>query len=155
MKTAYIGLGANLGDRATNLENAVKRLELIAGVHIIEVAPVIETEPVGGPPGQAPYLNTVAAVETELEPEALLAACLAIEQALGRARGSETRWGPRTLDLDLLLYGEAVIESPALTVPHPRLHERRFVLEPLAAIAPEARHPVLQQTVRELLDAIE
>jgi 2-amino-4-hydroxy-6-hydroxymethyldihydropteridine diphosphokinase len=102
---------------------------------------------VGGP-AQPDYLNTVIAVETALEPEALLEALVAIENRLGRTR--EVRWGPRTVDLDVLLYGDRVIETPALTVPHPRMAERLFVLGPLAALAPEAVHPVSLKPVRQL-----
>jgi len=116
---------------------------------VVAVSPFIETAPVGGPPESPDYLNAVAAIETELAPKELLEALLTVEHKLGRIRAE--RWGPRTIDLDLLLYDEVVIDEPDLTIPHPRMHERRFVLEPLAAIAPDVVHPVLHTSIRELL----
>ncbi len=110
---------------------------------------LIETDP-QGPPGQERYLNGAVAIDTALPPRGLLEALLAIEAALGRDRASEPRWGSRTLDLDLLLYGDLVLDQEGLRVPHPRLHERAFVLAPLAEIAPEAVHPVLRQTAASL-----
>jgi len=149
MATVYLGLGSNLGRRRENLEAALAALASRPGTRVLAVSPLIETEPVGGPPGQGPYLNGAARVETDLAPEALLAELQAIERALGRREGP--RWGPRPVDLDILLYGDTVLETPALTVPHPRLRERRFVLAPLAAIAPDARDPVTGLAVRDLL----
>lgn len=147
MTDAFIGLGGNLGDRAAMIAAAVERLDDADGVRVVRVAPVIETDPVG-PPGQGKYLNTVACVETGLSARELLDACLAVEDALGRERGE--RWGPRVIDLDLLLFGDAVIDEPGLTVPHPEMHRRRFVLDPLHAVAPEARHPLLGLTAAEM-----
>lgn len=148
----FIGLGSNLGDRAALLSGAVERLRATPGIGSVTLSRVHETEPVGGPSGQGRYLNAVAQVETTLEPHALLAELRRIETGAGRER--RERWGPRTLDLDLLLYDDRVIDSPDLTVPHPRLHERRFVLEPLAELAPELVHPVLRRTITELLAAV-
>jgi 2-amino-4-hydroxy-6-hydroxymethyldihydropteridine diphosphokinase len=130
---AYVGLGANLGDREATIRAA---LEALPGV--VAVSSLRETDPVGVT-DQPQYLNGVAALETGLSPRELLDALLAVERELGRER--RERWGPRTIDLDLLLYGEETIDEPGLTVPHPRLHERRFALEPLSELAPDALIP--------------
>jgi len=149
MATVYLGLGSNLGDRRASLDAAVESLRANPAVRVLAVSGFIETAPVGGPPGQGPYLNGAAAIETDLAPVALLAELRRIERALGRREGP--RWGPRPVDLDILLYDSLVLATPDLTLPHPRLRERRFVLEPLAAIAPDARDPVTGLTVRELV----
>ena len=151
---AHIGLGSNLGDRRAFLDSAVERLENTPGVIVCCVSTYHETPPIG-PPGQGPYLNAAAMIKTELPASELLILLQAIESALGRNRDTEQRWGPRTCDLDLLLYGESVVETPNLTIPHPRMHERRFVLEPLAEIAPHAKHLVLGKSVAELLADLE
>jgi len=131
---AYVGLGANLGDRERTLRAAVDALAAEDGVEVVSVSVLRETEPVGV--GQQPlYLNGAAELETTLTARRLLDRLLAVEQRFGRIRVPGEQ-GPRTLDLDLLLYGDEVIDEPGLTVPHPRLHERRFVLEPLAELAP-------------------
>jgi 2-amino-4-hydroxy-6-hydroxymethyldihydropteridine diphosphokinase len=147
MAEAWIGLGSNLGDRRGHLRAA---LDGLAGLgRVRAVSALYETEPVGLR-AQPHFLNAVALLETGLPPRPLLAGLLAIEARLGRVR-TEERNSPRTLDLDLLLYGDAIIREPDLEVPHPRLHERRFVLEPLAALAPALRHPALGRPVFELL----
>ena len=146
---AYIGLGGNVGDRASNLERAVAALGADPDLDVVRVSTVRETEPVGYL-DQPPFLNGVVAVETTLPPRELLERLLAIERALGRDR-TGPRFGPRTIDLDLLLYGAETLEEPGLTVPHPRLAERRFVLEPLAELDPELVLPDGRR-VRELLD---
>ncbi len=139
---AYIGLGANLGDRRRNLESALATLASTSGIEVAAASTIIETAP-AGPAGQGPYLNAAARLRTALGPRRLLEVCLAIEADHGRDRSREQRHGPRRLDLDLLLYDDRIIDEVGLTVPHPRLHERSFVLEPLAQIAESAIHPVL------------
>ena len=148
MARAYIGLGSNLGDREANIRRAIDLLGEHPGVKIAAASSLVESEPAGGLP-QGPYLNAAAALETTLEPRELLAACQDIERELGRERGE--RWAPRTIDLDILLYDERVIDEPDLKVPHPLMTSRRFVLEPLAEIGPDAVHPVLEKTVKEIL----
>ena len=148
---AYVGLGSNLGDRSAHLLLGLSALSRLPDTHLLRLSPVYETEPVGPP--QPPYLNLVAELETELAPRALLLEMLRIERALGRER--RERWGPRTLDLDLLLYGDLVLEEEGLTVPHPRLHQRAFVLVPLLDLLPEGRHPLLGQSFRELLASLD
>ena len=147
MSTVYLGLGSNLGDRLGNLAAGLKSLAP-AGLAVEAVSSVWETEPVGGPP-QPPYLNGAARLRTRLSPRAVLEAVQAAEVAAGRRR--TLRYGPRPLDLDILLFDDAVIAEPDLAIPHPRLAERRFVLAPLAEIAPDAVHPVLRRSVRALL----
>jgi len=131
---AYVGLGANLGNREQTLEHAVALLEAGENVDVIAVSELRETDPVGVV-DQPRFLNGVAAVETTLSARELLDTLLAIERSLGRVRVE--RWGPRTLDLDLLLYGDEIVDETGLRVPHPRLHERRFALEPLVELDPE------------------
>jgi len=150
--TAYIGLGSNLGEREQTIRSALKALAEREGIEVTAVSRLIETAPVGGPP-QGDYLNGVAEITTTLGPQRLLQVLLEIEDEFGRARGE--RWGPRTLDLDLLLYGDAVVETQDLQVPHPRMHERLFVLEPLCDIAPAAIHPVLRATAAELIKRLD
>jgi 2-amino-4-hydroxy-6-hydroxymethyldihydropteridine diphosphokinase len=132
--TAYVALGSNLGDRAAHVAAAVTALGALPGTRLIAVSATYETAPVG-PAGQQNYFNAVAALATSLAPLTLLDHLLAIEQARGRVR--RERWGPRTLDLDLLLHGGTVLDDPRLTLPHPRLLERAFVLAPLADVAPD------------------
>lgn len=152
MATAYVALGSNLGERLTNLRQAVGALRLLEGTHVdpaADLAPVYETVPVGGPSGQARFFNSVARVHTALPARDLLAEALRIEGTLGRSRVE--RWGPRVIDLDLLLYDDRVIDEPGLVLPHPRMADRRFVLAPLADLAAGLVHPVLRLTVAELL----
>ena len=136
---AYVGLGSNLGDREATLRQALAALGEVPGVRIVAVSSFRETDPVGFL-DQPRFLNGAAAVETELSPQELLAALLEVERGLGRTRGPE-RYGPRTIDLDLLVYGDLALAEDGLELPHPRLHERRFALEPLAELAPGLEIP--------------
>jgi len=137
-KSAFVGIGSNLGDREGNLRQAVELLSAEDGIDVVAVSEIRETDPVG-PVEQGPFLNGAVRIETDLAPRELLERLLAVEERLGRVR--RERWGPRTIDLDLLLYGDDVVDEPGLTVPHPRLHERRFALEPLSDLAPSLEIP--------------
>jgi len=149
---AFIGIGSNQGDRLQNISRAVQFLGATSGLRVIQLATIHETAPVGGPP-QGLYLNTVVELQTELPPHELLAALQRIEWLLGR-RPSTERWAPRPMDLDLLLYDDRIAQDTEMTIPHPRMHERRFVLEPLAQLAPDLVHPLLREPVRALLSRL-
>ncbi len=151
--TAHIGIGANLGDRRSVIAAALTDIAAVSGIEVLAVSPMVETDPVGGP-DQPPFLNGAAALRTVLSPGRLLLALHRIEAAHGRDRSVEQRWGPRRLDLDLLLYGDLVVAEQGLTVPHPRLHERSFVLDPLAIIAPRVIHPILGVSIECLRDRL-
>ena len=148
MNTAYLGLGSNLGNRMAFLRSGRDTLVDQPGIVLIRAAGVYETEAVGGPPENPLFLNTVLQIETSLEPQQLLATCMAVENEFGRSR--PVRWSPRTLDIDILFYTDQVICEENLTTPHPRLQERAFVLAPLREIAPDLRHPLLEQTITAL-----
>jgi 2-amino-4-hydroxy-6-hydroxymethyldihydropteridine diphosphokinase len=148
--TVYLGLGANLGDRLANLRLALHRLQTLARLE--EVSSLYETEP-QGVTDQPLFFNAVCRVTTGLEPQALLRFLKNLEWEIGRRPGGQT-WGPRPLDLDILFYDAQVVDVPELKVPHPRLAERAFVLVPLAELAPELRHPLLEKTTKELLASL-
>jgi 2-amino-4-hydroxy-6-hydroxymethyldihydropteridine diphosphokinase len=131
---AYLGLGSNLGDRRALLRQAIEALDW-GDIVVADQSRLYETTPIGGPEGQPDFLNQVIAVDTTLDARSLWERCSAVEAALGRSREHESRWGPRAIDIDVLIFGEEIIVEPDLIVPHPRMHERAFVLIPLAEIA--------------------
>ncbi len=151
--TAYLALGANLGDRKRNIRDALEHLGNIDGITVNRVSSFLENPAIGGGPDAPPFINAAAEIKTTLGSHALLHRVLEIEKQLGRVR--REKWEPRLIDIDLLLYGDLIISSQELVIPHPLMHERRFVLQPLAEIAPEAVHPVLQMTVGGLLQNLD
>jgi len=148
-KIVYLSLGSNLGDRAQNLRTAIEELGEIG--QVVATSSFYETEPVDVT-AQPWFLNCAVKFDTEKMPRQLVSAILNLEQEMGRQRKQQK--APRIIDIDILLFGTSIIQIPSLTIAHPHLHERRFVLEPLAEIAPEARHPVFKRTARELRDAL-
>ena len=146
----HVGLGANLGDPERTLAAAVDALARLEDVTVLHQSSLYAAAPLG--PSQPEFRNAVVSLATDRSPESLLAALLVVERAHGRIRAE--RWGPRLLDLDILLWGERIQHTPGLRIPHPELHRRRFALEPLAELDPGARHPVLQKTIAELLVAV-
>jgi len=151
---AYIAMGSNLGDRHANIQGGLDAIDALATTKIVLCSTIIETDPVG-PGEQSCYLNGVVHVRTGLGAMDLLNELLAIESRFGRDRASEVRWGSRTLDLDVLIYGDQTIDEPGLTIPHPRLHTRSFVLIPLCEVAPDLVLPVYKKTPRVLLGVLE
>ena len=150
---AYIALGSNLGDRLDSLARAIDTLAALEGIRFDPMqdrAGIYETAPVDARPEDPHFLNTVVRVHTRLDPKTLLQACLRVESQLGRRR--TTRNAPRIIDIDLLMFGDVIIDQPDLQVPHPRLHQRRFVLEPLCELAAQLVHPTLGETIQTLTD---
>ena len=146
--TAYIALGANLGDRRAGLERALKLLRESPNLRVTKTSTFLENPAVGGPPDSPPFLNAVAEIETTLSPRDLLTRLLEIERQLGRQR--RQKWDPRVIDLDVLLYGNEIVNEPDLRIPHPLMHTRRFVLDPLNEIAPDTIHPALRRSIQSL-----
>jgi 2-amino-4-hydroxy-6-hydroxymethyldihydropteridine diphosphokinase len=138
--TCYLGLGANIGDRLGSLQKAVKHLSRIDGIRVIRSSRIYETAPVGGPQ-QPDFLNAVLQIETDLSPRDLLNACLDVEDTLGRQRHKGVRWGPRSIDIDVLTYGDEDVFEEGIEIPHPRMHERGFVLAPLLELAADPPLP--------------
>jgi 2-amino-4-hydroxy-6-hydroxymethyldihydropteridine diphosphokinase len=149
---AYIGIGSNLGEREQHIRAALDALAALPGTRLTRSSSLYDTEPVGGP-DQPDYLNAVAELDTELTPRQLLWNLMRIERRLGRVRS--VRWGPRTIDLDLLLAGDSVIDEPDLQVPHPELTRRSFVLVPLVELDPLLRHPVSGESLLQILSRLE
>ena len=149
---AYIGFGSNIGDRLTHIQNAIHTLSKTEGVILQKISSVYKTDPVGYE-AQAHFLNGVAAIQTDLPPLSLLHALKDIETAIGRKH--RIRWGPREIDLDILIYGDLRLQTEKLVIPHPEMHLRRFVLVPLAEITPDLVHPVFQETIHALLERLE
>ena len=148
-KVVYLSLGSNLGNREANLRNAIERLSGVGNP--VAISSFYETEPIDVV-SQPWFLNCAVKLDTEKMPRQLITAILSLEQEMGRQRKQGK--APRTIDIDILLFGSSIIQIPSLTIPHPRMHERRFVLEPLAEIAPDARHPIFKRTIRELREAL-
>jgi 2-amino-4-hydroxy-6-hydroxymethyldihydropteridine diphosphokinase len=149
---AYIALGSNIEPRGKYIQRALNLMTEHPHIEVLAVSSVYETEPEGGPEGQPLYLNAAAKIKTILSPIDLLNALQGIEKELGRKR--EVFWDARTIDLDILLYGQDIISTDRLIIPHPLMHERRFVLQPLAQIAPDVMHPILQMSARTILESM-
>jgi 2-amino-4-hydroxy-6-hydroxymethyldihydropteridine diphosphokinase len=149
----YLGIGSNLGDRAENIRKALSVLGETDGITLRTVSSCYETEPVGPVTGQEDFYNVAAQIETTLSPRELLARANSVEQHLGRVRGE--RWGPRTIDIDILLWEDKIVEEGELTIPHPEMERRAFVLTPLAEIAPGAIHPTARKSIAELASQLD
>ena len=152
MPVAYIGFGSNIGDRLTHIQNAIDVLSKTEEITLQKISSIYKTDPVGYE-AQAQFLNGVAAIQTHLSPLSLLHTLKDIETAIGRKH--RVRWGPREIDLDILIYGDMCLQTEQLVIPHPEMHLRRFVLVPLAEITPDLVHPVFQETIHALLENLE
>ena len=152
MYAAYIGFGSNIGDRLKHLQNAIHALSKTEGINLQEISSVYKTDPVGYE-AQGQFLNGVAAIQTSLSPLSLLHTLKEIETVIGRQH--RIRWGPREIDLDILIYGNLCVQTEKLVIPHPEMHLRDFVLVPLVEIAPDLVHPVFQETIQTLLERLE
>jgi len=152
MADVFLSLGSNIGDRAANLSEAVRRLGAEPGIKVVALSALYRTKPVG-PVAQDDFVNGAVRVETTLEPEDLMRRCLAIEAGMGRDRANSLRWGPRLIDIDIILYGNLTLKTEMVEVPHPRFAERAFVLVPLAELAPD--HRVGDRTLAQLADAVD
>ncbi|MET3557236.1 2-amino-4-hydroxy-6-hydroxymethyldihydropteridine diphosphokinase [Streptococcus rupicaprae] len=152
MSQVFLSLGSNMGNRANYLEQAVQGLKDLPATHLLAVSPLYETS-AWGKTDQADFLNLCLSVDTGLSPQDLLRHTQALELSLGRER--HEHWGPRTVDIDILLYGHEVIREPHLTIPHPLMQERAFVLVPLADIAPSFQHPIFMKSIAELLEEVD
>ena len=150
--TAFVGIGSNIQPRSKYIERSLNAINANRKIDVVQVSTIYETRPQGGPQGQMDYLNAVAKIVTSLDPLELLEALQNIELDLGRKR--DVAWGPRTIDLDLLLYNDQIISTERLMVPHPLMHERRFVMQGLAEIAPDVVHPILQMTATTILESM-
>lgn len=148
MNTAFLGLGSNLGNRLAFLRGGRDALVNRPEIELVQTSGVYETEAIGGPADSPQFLNTAMKIKTSLDARQLLEACLAVEEEFGRSR--PVRWAPRTLDIDILFFADQVICEERLTIPHPRLQERAFVLAPMMEIAPDLKHPLFDQTITEL-----
>lgn len=152
MHVAYIGFGSNIGDRLAHIQNAIHAVSKTEEITLHKISSVYKTDPVGYE-AQSEFLNGVAAIQTSLPPLPLLHTLKNIETTIGRRH--RIRWGPREIDLDILIYGDLCLQTEKLVIPHPEMHRRRFVLAPLAEIAPDLVHPVFQETVQTLLERLE
>ena len=152
MHLVYIGFGSNIGDRLAHIQNAIHALAETEGITLQKISSVYQTDPVGYET-QAQFLNGVAAIETHLPPLSLLRTLKDIEASVGRQH--RIRWGPREIDLDILIYGDMCLQTEQLVIPHPEMHRRRFVLVPLVEVAPALVHPVLKETVQALLERLD
>ncbi len=151
MERVFLGIGSNIGDRAANITRVRRLLEETAGVRVVAMSSLIETRPVGYE-DQRDFINAVAEIRTSRGPRELFEEIKRIEREMGRT--ATFRYGPRVIDIDILLFGDRVVDDPDLTIPHPRMHKRRFVLDPLAEIAPEVVHPVLREKIIDILDRL-